>query len=83
MDDSNLEGDHTFTVDLDGGTITPNLMAGFGSPMSTTVTIQDPEGMLSLPSKMDIRVMHIKHAVGPGYEASALDTGVQVTRNQY
>ena len=27
--------------------------------------------------------MHIKHAVGPGYEASALDTGVQVTRNQY
>ena len=53
MDDSNLEGNHTFAVNLDG-VITPNLMAGFGSPMSTTVTIQDPEGMLSLPFKMDI-----------------------------
>jgi len=45
--DTNLEGDHTFSVNL-GGMITPTLTGGtggFGTPMSTTVTIQDPEGM--------------------------------------
>ena len=54
MDDNNLEGDHTFTVNL-GGMITPTLSGGtggFGTPSSTTVTIQDPEGMLSIPSRM-------------------------------
>ena len=61
LDDSNLEGDHTFAISLTG-VITPTLAAGLGSPTSTTVTIQDPEGMLSLPSKMDIRVMHIKQS---------------------
>ena len=42
-DDDDLEGDHTFTVKL-GVTSTPGL-AGTGSPTSTTITIQDPEGM--------------------------------------
>ena len=42
-DDDNLEGDHTFTVDL-GVTHVPAL-GGTGSPTSTTITIQDPEGM--------------------------------------
>jgi len=54
IDDNNLEGDHTFTVNL-MGVITPTLtggMGGFGTTMSTTVTIQDPEGMLSIPSRM-------------------------------
>ena len=54
IDDNNLEGDHTFTVNL-GGMITPTLTGGtggFGTPSSTTVTIQDPEGMLSIPSRM-------------------------------
>jgi len=54
IDDNNLEGDHTFTVNL-GGMITPILTGGtggFGTSMSTTVTIQDPEGMLSIPSKI-------------------------------
>ena len=54
IDDNNLEGDHTFTVDL-GGMITPTLTGetgGFGTPSSTTVTIQDPEGMLSIPSRI-------------------------------
>jgi len=54
MDDNNLEGDHTFTVNL-GGMITPTLTGGtggFGTPMSTTITIQDPEGMSSIPSRM-------------------------------
>jgi len=44
LDDDNLEGDHSFTVDL-GGMITPNLTAGFGSQSSTAITIRDPEGM--------------------------------------
>ena len=50
IDDNNLEGDHDFTVDLEGK-ITPTLTGGtggFGTPSSTTVTIQDPEGMLSV-----------------------------------
>ena len=51
IDDNNLEGDHTFTVNL-GGMITPTLTGGFGSPSSTTVTIQDPEGMFSIPSRI-------------------------------
>ena len=51
IDDNNLEGDHTFTVNL-GGMITPTLTGGFGTPSSTTVTIQDPEGMSSIPSRM-------------------------------
>jgi len=53
-DDNNLEGDHIFTVNL-GGMITPTLsggMGGFGTSMSTTVTIQDPEGMFSIPSRI-------------------------------
>ena len=53
-DDNNLEGDHTFTVNL-GGIITPTLSGGaggFGTPMSTTVTIQDPEGMFSIPYRI-------------------------------
>ena len=40
IDDADLEGDHTFTVDL-GATA----LGGTGSPTSTTITIQDPEGM--------------------------------------
>jgi len=54
IDDNNLEGDHTFTVNL-GGMITPTLTGGtggFGTSSSTTVTIQDPEGMLSIPSRI-------------------------------
>ena len=59
IDDNNLEGDHTFTVNL-GGMITPPLTggtggtAGFGTAMSTTITIQDPEGtcMSSIPSRI-------------------------------
>lgn len=51
LDDSNLEGDHSFTVDL-GGIVTPNLTAGFGSQSSTTITIRDPEGMLSNSSRI-------------------------------
>lgn len=47
-DDDDLEGNHTFTVDLamtsvpalEGGT------GGLGTPSSTTITIQDPDGML-------------------------------------
>ena len=42
-DDDDLEGDHTFTVKL-GRTNTPAL-GGTGSPTSTTITIQDPEGI--------------------------------------
>ena len=42
IDDTNLEGDHTFTVDL-GTTSVP--LGGTGSPTSTTITIQDPEGI--------------------------------------
>ena len=44
-DDEDLEGDHTFTVDL-GATSVPALGGGLGTPSSTTITIQDPEGML-------------------------------------
>ena len=51
IDDNNLEGDHTFTVNLQG-MITPTLTGGFGSPSSTTITIQDPEGMSSIPSRI-------------------------------
>jgi len=54
VDDSNLEGDHAFTVNL-GEMITPTLTGGtggFGTPMSTTITIQDPEGMFSIPSRI-------------------------------
>jgi len=54
MDDNNLEGDHTFTVNL-GEMIMPTLSGGtggFGTPIFTSVTIQDPEGMLSIPSRM-------------------------------
>lgn len=43
IDDDDLEGDHTFTVKL-GRTNTPAL-GGTGSPTSTTITIQDPEGI--------------------------------------
>ena len=42
VNDSDLEGDHTFTVEL-GATSLPAL--GTGSPTSTTITIQDPEGI--------------------------------------
>ena len=45
-DDDDLEGDHTFTVEL-GRTNTPAL-GGTGSPTSTTITIQDPEGIYFL-----------------------------------
>ena len=54
IDDNNLEGDHAFTINL-GGMITPTLSGGtggFGTPSSTTVTIQDPEGMISIPSRI-------------------------------
>ena len=47
IDDVDLEGDHTFDVIL--GTSTPALgggMGGFGFPRSTTITIEDSEGML-------------------------------------
>ena len=44
IDDDDLEGDHTFTVEL-GATSLPAL-GGTGSPTSTTITIQDPEGSL-------------------------------------
>ena len=40
--DNDLEGEHTFTVEL-GATSVPAL--GTGSPTSTTITIQDPEGI--------------------------------------
>ena len=40
IDDNDLEGDHTFTVEL--GAASP---LGTGSPTSTTITIQDPEGI--------------------------------------
>ena len=59
-DDNNLEGDHTFTVDLLNIQIIGDdlrrmvSMIGIGSPSSTTVTIQDPEGMLSVPSRIDL-----------------------------
>ena len=44
-DDEDLEGDHTFTVDF-GATSVPALGGGLGTPSSTTITIQDPDGML-------------------------------------
>ena len=47
IDDVDLEGDHTFSVTL--GANTPALgggTGGFGFSTSTSVTIQDPEGML-------------------------------------
>lgn len=47
-DDDDLEGNHTFTVDL-GVTSVPALgggTGGLGIPSSTTITIQDPDGML-------------------------------------
>ena len=42
--DDDLEGDHTFSLNL-GGTNTPSL-GGTGAPTTTAVTIQDPEGIL-------------------------------------
>ena len=44
-DDDDLEGDHTFTVEL-GAASTPALGRGLGTPSTTTITIQDPDGML-------------------------------------
>ena len=44
-DDDDLEGDHTFDVTL-GDTSTPVLLGGLGSPSFTTITIEDPEGIL-------------------------------------
>ena len=44
-DDDDLEGDHTFTVEL-GAASTPALGGGLGTPSATTITIQDPDGML-------------------------------------
>ena len=41
-DDDDLEGNHAFIVGL--GATSPAL-GGAGSPTSTTITIQDPEGM--------------------------------------
>ena len=43
--DDDLEGDHTFTVEL-GAASTPALGGGLGTPSTTTITIQDPDGML-------------------------------------
>ena len=43
IDDADLEGDHTFTVDLGATSVPP--LGGTGPPTSTTITIQDPEGM--------------------------------------
>ena len=40
--DDDLEGEHNFTVEL-GATSVPAL--GTSSPISTTITIQDPEGI--------------------------------------
>jgi len=51
IDDNNLEGDHNFGLLL-GGMITPTLTGGFGTPSFTSVIIQDPEGMSSIPSRM-------------------------------
>jgi len=54
IDDNILEGDHNFGLLL-RGMITPTLaggMGGFGTPLFTSVTIQDPEGMSSIPSRM-------------------------------
>ena len=43
-DDDDLEGDHTFTVELGATSVPP--LGGVGTPSTTTITIQDPEGML-------------------------------------
>ena len=43
-DDDDLEGDHAFTVEL--GVISAPALGGLGSPSTTTITIQDPDGML-------------------------------------
>ena len=45
IDDDDLEGDHTFSVEL-GAASTPALGGGLGTPSTTTITIQDPDGML-------------------------------------
>ena len=44
-DDDDLEGNHTFIVELDA-TSTPALGGGLGTPSTTTITIQDSDGML-------------------------------------
>ena len=43
IDDDDLEGDHTFTVEL--GATNTSALGGTGSPTSTTITIQDSEGI--------------------------------------
>ena len=43
-DDDDLEGDHAFTVEL--GVISIPALGGVGTPLATTITIQDPDGML-------------------------------------
>ena len=43
-DDDDLEGDHAFTVEL--GVISIPALGGVGTPLATTITVQDPDGML-------------------------------------
>lgn len=43
-DDDDLEGDHAFTVEL--GVISIPALGGIGTPLATTITVQDPDGML-------------------------------------
>jgi len=52
IDDDDLEGNHRFRVDFGRIRLNPALGRGVGSPSSTTVTIQDPEGMFSIPSRI-------------------------------
>ena len=52
IDDDDLEGNHRFRVDFGRIRLNPALGRGVGSPSSTTVTIEDPEGILAVSSKM-------------------------------
>ena len=58
MDDDDLEGNHTFEVILDKNRVLGGGTGGLGSPASTTITIQDPEGILVIHMVQDVEMVH-------------------------
>ena len=58
MDDDDLEGNHTFEVILDKNRVLGGGTGGLGSPTSTTITIQDPEGILQCMVQ-DVEMIYI------------------------
>ena len=58
MDDDDLEGNHTFEVILDTNRVLGGGTGGLGSPTSTTITIQDPEGILVIHMVQDVEMVH-------------------------